>query len=108
VLLEGRGLAVEKGLETEFGLHRIVAHGPGVLKKDRTPTRWWRPTWFYSGRHQMLNIPTEMYTPIFCVARTAGWAAHRIEELVSGVRIIRPAYRDVLKNRPYLPMSERR
>jgi len=63
---------------------------------------------FYSGFvYHMLNIPTEMYTPIFCVARTAGWAAHRIEELVSGARIIRPAYRDVLKNRPYLPMAQR-
>jgi citrate synthase len=55
----------------------------------------------------MLNIPKEMYTPIFCIARTAGWAAHRIEELVSGVRIIRPAYRDVLKNRAYQPLAQR-
>jgi citrate synthase len=113
VLLQEKAadLAVEKGLETEFGLHRIVARlAPEVLKKDKNSNKVVAANVdFYSGFvYQMLNIPTEMYTPIFCVARTAGWAAHRIEELVSGVRIIRPAYRDVLKNRPYLPISERR
>jgi len=113
VLLQEKAadLAVEKGLETEFGLHRIVARlAPEVLKKDKNSNKVVAANVdFYSGFvYQMLNIPTEMYTPIFCIARTAGWAAHRIEELVSGVRIIRPAYRDVLKNRPYLPMSERR
>jgi citrate synthase len=55
----------------------------------------------------MLGIPMELYTPIFCIARIAGWSAHRIEELVSGARIIRPAYRDVVKNRPYAALSER-
>ena len=113
VLLQEKAadLAVEKGLETEFGLYRIVARlAPEVLKKDKNSNKVVAANVdFYSGFvYQMLNIPTEMYTPIFCIARTAGWAAHRIEELVSGVRIIRPAYRDVLKNRPYLPMSERR
>jgi len=113
VLLQEKAadLAVEKGLETEFGLHRIVARlAPEVLKKDKNSNKVVAANVdFYSGFvYQMLNIPTEMYTPIFCIARTAGWAAHRIEELVSGVRIIRPAYRDVLKNRPYLPISERR
>ncbi len=113
VLLQEKAadLAVEKGLETEFGLHRIVARqAPEVLKKEKNSNKVVAANVdFYSGFvYQMLNIPTEMYTPIFCIARTAGWAAHRIEELVSGVRIIRPAYRDVLKNRPYLPMSERR
>ena len=113
VLLQEKAadLAVEKGLETEFGLHRIVARqAPEVLKKDKNSNKVVAANVdFYSGFvYQMLNIPTEMYTPIFCIARTAGWAAHRIEELVSGARIIRPAYRDVLKNRPYLPISERR
>jgi citrate synthase len=112
VLLQEKAadLAVEKGLETEFGLHRIVARqAPEVLKQEKNSNKVVAANVdFYSGFvYQMLNIPTEMYTPIFCIARTAGWAAHRIEELVSGVRIIRPAYRDVLKNRPYLPMSER-
>ena len=113
VLLQEKAadLAVEKGLETEFGLHRIVARlAPEVLKKDKNSNKVVAANVdFYSGFvYQMLNIPTEMYTPIFCIARTAGWAAHRIEELVSGVRIIRPAYRDGLKNRPYLPITESR
>jgi len=104
-------LAVEKGLETEFGLYRIVARqAPEVFKKEKNSNKVVAANVdFYSGFvYQMLNIPTEMYTPIFCIARTAGWAAHRIEELLSGARIIRPAYRDVLKNRPYLPLAERK
>ncbi len=112
VLLQEKAaeLAVEKGLEKEFGLYRLVAHqAPEVLKKEKNSNKVVAANVdFYSGFvYHMLNIPTEMYTPIFCVARTAGWAAHRIEELVSGARIIRPAYRDVLKNRPYLPMAQR-
>jgi citrate synthase len=103
-------LAVEKGLEKEFGLYRIVARlAPEVLKKEKNSNKVVAANVdFYSGFvYQMLNIPREMYTPIFCIARTAGWAAHRLEELVSGARIIRPAYRDVLKNRPYLPLAQR-
>jgi citrate synthase len=112
VLLQEKAaeLAAEKGLEKEFGLYRLVARkAPEVLKKEKNSNKVAAANVdFYSGFvYQMLNIPMEMYTPIFCVARTAGWAAHRIEELVSGARIIRPAYRDVLKNRPYLPMAQR-
>jgi citrate synthase len=55
----------------------------------------------------MLNIPPELYTPIFAVARIAGWSAHRIEELVSSTRIIRPAYKYVMGQKPYRPLSER-
>ena len=113
VLLQQKAaeLAVEKGLETEFGLYRIVARqAPEVFKKEKNSNKVVAANVdFYSGFvYQMLNIPTEMYTPIFCIARTAGWAAHRIEELLSGARIIRPAYRDVLKNRLYLPLAERK
>jgi citrate synthase len=112
VLLQEKAadLAVEKGLETEFGLYRIIARlAPELLKKEKNSNKVVAANVdFYSGFvYQMLNIPKEMYTPIFCIARTAGWAAHRIEELVSGARIIRPAYRDVLKNRSYLPLAER-
>lgn len=113
VLLQEKAadLAVEKGLETEFGLYRIIARlAPELLKKEKNSNKVVAANVdFYSGFvYQMLNIPKEMYTPIFCIARTAGWAAHRIEELVSGARIIRPAYRDVLKNRSYLPLAERK
>jgi citrate synthase len=112
VLLQQKAadLAAEKGLEEEFGLYRSVAcQAPEVLKKEKNSNKVVAANVdFYSGFvYQMLGIPMEMYTPIFCIARIAGWAAHRIEELVSGARIIRPAYRDVLKNRPYVPLSSR-
>jgi citrate synthase len=112
VLLQKKAadLAVEKGLAEEFGLYRSVARlAPQVLKKEKNSNKVVAANVdFYSGFvYQMLGIPTELYTPIFCIARIAGWAAHRIEELVSGARIIRPAYRDVLKNRSYAPLGER-
>lgn len=103
-------LAVEKSLEEEFGLYRLVGRlAPEVLKKEKNSSKVVAANVdFYSGFvYQMLNIPTELYTPIFCIARIAGWAAHRIEELISGARIIRPAYRNVLKNRTYMPVDKR-
>lgn len=63
---------------------------------------------FYSGFvYDMLNIPTELYTPIFAVARIAGWSAHRIEELTNEGKIIRPAYKSVGEHRQYIPMKNR-
>lgn len=62
----------------------------------------------YSGLvYRMLKIPEDLFTPLFAVSRMAGWAAHRFEEIVTGKRIIRPAYKSVLKNRKYVPISER-
>ena len=62
----------------------------------------------YSGLiYRMLGIPDELYTPIFASARMAGWCAHRLEEIVSGGRIIRPAYRAVTQKGPYIPLGER-
>ena len=63
---------------------------------------------FYSGFvYSMLNIPPELYTPIFAVSRIVGWCAHRIEELVSIQRIIRPAYKSVVTGAKYINISER-
>ena len=63
---------------------------------------------FYSGFvYKMLGIPRELYTPIFAISRMAGWSAHRIEELLNGNRIIRPAYKNVLPRGKYIPMEER-
>ncbi len=62
----------------------------------------------YSGLvYRMLKIPVELNTPLFAVSRIAGWAAHRIEELTTGNRIIRPAYKAISKKRAYLPIDER-
>ena len=55
----------------------------------------------------MLNLPDALYTPLFAVARIAGWCAHRMEELVSGGKIIRPAYECVIDRREYIPIAKR-
>ena len=63
---------------------------------------------FFAGLvYSMLGIPTELYTPLFACGRIAGWSAHRIEELVSGGRIMRPAFKCVNKRRPYIPADKR-
>ena len=63
---------------------------------------------FYSGFvYKMLDLPTELFTPLFAIARVAGWSAHRMEELINMGKIIRPAYKAVMPHRDYLPMSQR-
>ena len=63
---------------------------------------------FYSGLvYTMLNIPKELYTPIFAISRIAGWSAHRLEELAVSNRIIRPAYKNVGGKQPYIDMADR-
>ena len=64
---------------------------------------------FYSGFvYSMLEIPLEMFTPIFAIARIVGWSAHRIEELINMDKIIRPAYKSVMqKQEEYIPMESR-
>ena len=62
----------------------------------------------YSGLvYKMLGIPSDLYTPLFAVSRIAGWAAHRMEEILTGSRIIRPAYKSVAKPREYVKLSDR-
>ena len=55
----------------------------------------------------MLGLPSELYTPVFAIARIVGWSAHRLEELVNTDKIIRPAYRCVREHEPYTPLSLR-
>ena len=63
---------------------------------------------FYSGFvYSMLDLPLQLYTPLFATARIAGWSAHRLEELVNAGKIIRPSYRAVGEHRPYVPLMER-
>lgn len=62
----------------------------------------------YSGLvYRMLGIPSDLFTPLFAVSRMAGWCAHRFEELVTGKRIIRPAYKSVMKEKAYVPIDKR-
>ncbi len=103
-------LAKEKSLEHEYDLYdRVARLAPLVLKRERNSEKTVAPNVdFYSGFvYKMLNIPDELYTPIFTMARIAGWSAHRIEEIISGSRIIRPAYRNVFIPREYIPLAQR-
>jgi citrate synthase len=56
----------------------------------------------------MLDLPEELFTPIFAVSRIAGWSAHRLEELVNNGKIIRPAYKSVTKQQDYIPVIDRK
>lgn len=111
VLKEYAGrLAIEKGREKEFELYNSVADTAGKLiaeqkhiNKPVTPN-----VDFYSGFvYSMLNLPQSLYTPLFAIARIAGWSAHRIEELTNGGKIIRPAYQCVQPAREYVPLNKR-
>ncbi len=63
---------------------------------------------FYSGFvYKILDLPYELYTPIFAIARIAGWSAHRIEEIQNAGKIIRPAYIGVKENQPYVDLNDR-
>ncbi|MCK4924006.1 MAG: citrate/2-methylcitrate synthase [Spirochaetes bacterium] len=107
---KAKELASSRGLGKEFELYERVAYlSPGVFKNVKNSDKVVSANVdFYSGFiYDMLDIPNELYTPIFCIARIAGWCAHRIEELISGGRIIRPAYRNILRNKEYVPLGKR-
>jgi citrate synthase len=103
-------LAVEKNLEKEFALYASVERlAPQIIGSERKIYKGVSANVdFYSGFvYDMLGLPVELFTPIFAVARIAGWSAHRLEELSGGGKIIRPAYMAVHPRRRYVPMSER-
>lgn len=103
-------LAAEKGLTKEFELYdRVEKLAPDVIMAKRKMYKGVSANVdFYSGFvYRMLGIPEELYTPLFAIARITGWCAHRIEELVNRGKIIRPAYRSVLKQKSYIDMEDR-
>jgi citrate synthase len=104
-----RNMSVSKGLTNDFILmETIEEQGLRALNERQTSKVMCANVDMYSGLvYQMLGIPEELYTPLFAAARMAGWCAHRIEELVAGGRIIRPAYRAVNHKTPYVPIVER-
>ena len=105
-----RNLAHEKGYGDDFDLLEAVEElTPEVFAEFKGDTKdICANVDLYSGLvYKSLNIPPELYTPIFAVARTAGWCAHRIEEIATCNRIIRPAYKAIMKKRDYTPISER-
>jgi citrate synthase len=103
-------LAAEKQLTDEFNLYNLIARlTPGVFKKVKGFDKdICTNVDFYSGFvYRMLGIPAELFTPIFAVSRVAGWCAHRLEEIISGGRIIRPAYKCVQPRVSYTPLLKR-
>lgn len=105
-----RSLAEEKNCMDEFELYASVERlAPEVIANERKIYKGVSANVdFYSGFvYHMLGLPTELYTPIFAIARISGWSAHRMEELVNSSKIIRPAYRSIHGRSPYVPMDER-
>ena len=103
-------LAREKGLDEEYRLHvRVEALAPAVIAKTRRIYKGVSANVdFYSGFvYRMLDIPAELYTPLFAVSRVVGWCAHRIEELVNAGKLFRPAYKSVAGRRDYVPLEDR-
>ncbi|MDR3166371.1 MAG: citrate/2-methylcitrate synthase [Treponema sp.] len=103
-------LAEEKGLSDELNLYNLIARlTPKVFKRVKGFDKdICANVDFYSGFvYKMLGIPPELFTPIFAVSRVAGWCAHRLEEIISGGRIIRPAYKCVQPRLTYTSLSGR-
>ncbi len=115
VLLKAKAkkLAKEKGEEfqKELALYELIEKlSPAIIQEvHHSDKSICANVDMYSGLvYSMLNIPRELFTPIFAISRIAGWSAHRIEEIVSGGRIYRPAYKNVSKERDYVPIKERK
>ena len=108
---KARQLAVEKECLAEFELYSTIEKvAPSIIQEvHHSDKKVCSNVDFYSGFvYTMLNIPRELFTPLFAISRIAGWSAHRIEEIVSGGRIYRPAYKNVSEERPYIPMLDRK
>ena len=103
-------LASAKGRDKDFALYSMIERiAPEVIaEKSRIYKGVSANVDFYSGFvYSMLEIPLEMYTPIFAIARIVGWSAHRIEELINMDKIIRPAYKSVMEEQEYVEIEDR-
>ncbi len=112
ILLKERALklAKAKGFEDEFNLYALIEKvTPELFCEIKGTTKIIAANVdFYSGFvYTMLDIPADLYTPLFAMSRVVGWCAHRIEEVTAGGRIIRPAYKSVVKRNTYVPIDER-
>ena len=107
---EARKIAEEKGFGADFrALELIEKLTPEIFASEKNNNKKiCANVDLYSGLiYEMLGIPVDLYTPLFAVARVAGWSAHRIEELITGNRVIRPAYKNVAVPKEYAPIDER-
>lgn len=103
-------LAREKGMMEEYALYENVEKlAPIVIGRERNIYKGVSANIdFYSGFvYSMLDLPPDLYTPLFAIARISGWSAHRIEELINAGKIIRPAYMSIMPEREYIPMNDR-
>lgn len=103
-------LATAKGREKDFALYSMIERiAPQVIaEKARIYKGVSANVDFYSGFvYSMLDLPLELYTPLFAMARIVGWSAHRIEELANNGKIIRPAYKSVAKKKKYVKLDKR-
>ncbi len=111
ILKDGaRKLAEEKGMLNELNLMETVERVTPVAFAEVTGKEkiMCANVDMYSGLiYQMLGIPADLFTPLFAVARVTGWCAHRMEEVLTGGRIYRPAYKPLIRHKDYVPMSER-
>lgn len=104
-------LSEEKGLHDEFALYALVERlAPEIIAAERPIYKGVNVNVdFYSGFvYDMLNLPLELYTPIFAIARIVGWSAHRMEELANNGKIIRPAYKPICEDKKYIELDKRR
>jgi len=105
-----KSLSEEKGLDKEYALYSLVEQlAPEIIAKERKMYKGVSANVdFYSGFvYDMLGLPHELFTPIFAIARIAGWSAHRIEEIINAGKIIRPAYMAVQPHREYINIKDR-
>lgn len=105
-----REVAAEKGMEEDLALMESVERLgiPLIMERKNQNMPMCANVDLYAGLiYSMLGIPEELYTPLFATARVTGWCAHRIEEVLTGGRIMRPAYRAAVHHERYVPMNER-
>ena len=103
-------LSNEKGCHDEYQLYASVERlAKEVITQNRKIYKGvCANVDFYSGFvYRMLGLPKDLFTPIFAIARIAGWSAHRLEELINCRKIIRPAYLSVAEPQEYVPLEER-
>ncbi|MFB0920756.1 MAG: citrate synthase [Oscillospiraceae bacterium] len=102
--------AEKKGYGEQFQLMQDVERLgiPIIMERKKLTVPICANVDMYSGLvYKMLGIPEDLYTPLFAIARIAGWCSHRIEEVMTCSKIIRPAYRAAFEQEPYIPMDER-
>ena len=105
---KAKELAEEKGAMKEFKVYEAVERLAPIVINRKTNKVICANVDLYSGFvYQMLDIPKELFTPLFAISRIAGWGAHILEEISMNKKIMRPAYKCISKDAPYIPMEER-